>query len=299
MTFLLLLLLKSYIVALFLRWIMTQQELTFNFLGRGIAKITDPLLAQKGRLKSETDRFIPLIIALITLFLGVVLHFFKALAWGAAIIFAINEMALFLTLFFAVCILLGSMASPSLGALPLYFFRLGNIWVKPIRKIFPFKGNIIVVPTLLLIMVFFAGIHASMTFAYFALYPAPSEIFISLQTVAPFSAAVMVKGLTKLLYGLIIVIIARALISWVSPNPRNPIVQLIYYITEPILAPARKVIPPLGILDLSALVTIAGLSFLYYIGSNILMVFVNKSGLSLIYTLFWGIAKAAGLSIYM
>ena len=38
-------------------------------------------------------------------------------------------------------------------------------------------------------------------------------------------------------------IIIRALLSWVSPDPYNPIVQFLYKTTEPILAPFRKIIP--------------------------------------------------------
>jgi YggT family protein len=38
-------------------------------------------------------------------------------------------------------------------------------------------------------------------------------------------------------------IIARALISWVSPDPYNPVVQFLYKTTEPILYPIRKILP--------------------------------------------------------
>lgn len=36
------------------------------------------------------------------------------------------------------------------------------------------------------------------------------------------------------------IIIARAIISWVQPNPYNPIVQVLYRLTEPILSPIRR-----------------------------------------------------------
>ncbi len=36
------------------------------------------------------------------------------------------------------------------------------------------------------------------------------------------------------------IIIARAIISWVQPNPYNPIVQMLYKITEPVLFPIRR-----------------------------------------------------------
>jgi len=54
------------------------------------------------------------------------------------------------------------------------------------------------------------------------------------------------------------VIIAGALITWVSLDPRNPIVKILRQITEPVLAPARRLLPPwkTGGLDFSPLIVI-------------------------------------------
>ena len=54
------------------------------------------------------------------------------------------------------------------------------------------------------------------------------------------------------------VIIAAALITWVSPDPRNPVVMLPRRVTEPVLAPARRLLPPwrTGGLDFSPLIVI-------------------------------------------
>lgn len=38
-------------------------------------------------------------------------------------------------------------------------------------------------------------------------------------------------------------IIIRALISWVNPDPYNPLVQFLYRTTEPLLAPFRRIVP--------------------------------------------------------
>ena len=46
-----------------------------------------------------------------------------------------------------------------------------------------------------------------------------------------------------ILFALQWLIIIRALLSWVSPDPNNPIVQLIFKLTEPILYPIRKILP--------------------------------------------------------
>ncbi|MBF0286258.1 MAG: YggT family protein [SAR324 cluster bacterium] len=58
------------------------------------------------------------------------------------------------------------------------------------------------------------------------------------------------------------ILIARALISWVSPDPYNKIVQFLHQITEPVLAPVRRVIPPIAGMDLSVLVVLLGVQFL-------------------------------------
>lgn len=58
------------------------------------------------------------------------------------------------------------------------------------------------------------------------------------------------------------VIIARALISWVSPDPWNPIVQFLERATEPVLAPIRRWIGWRMGLDLSPMVAILSIIFL-------------------------------------
>jgi YggT family protein len=55
-------------------------------------------------------------------------------------------------------------------------------------------------------------------------------------------------------------ILARVLVSWVNPNPYHPIMQLLYQITEPILAPLRRYLPQTGMIDFSPLVAIILLS---------------------------------------
>lgn len=58
------------------------------------------------------------------------------------------------------------------------------------------------------------------------------------------------------------VILARVLMSWFNPNPHNPIVDAIYRLTEPVLSPIRRLLPPMGGFDLSPLVVFFILMFL-------------------------------------
>ena len=59
------------------------------------------------------------------------------------------------------------------------------------------------------------------------------------------------------------IIIARAIISWVNPDPSNPIVRFLYRVTEPVLRPIRYRLPTFAMgLDLSPMVLILVLYFL-------------------------------------
>jgi YggT family protein len=60
--------------------------------------------------------------------------------------------------------------------------------------------------------------------------------------------------LTSLMLNVLLVaIIAQVILSWVGPQGYNPIISLIYSLTEPVLRPARRVLPPISGLDLSPL----------------------------------------------
>ena len=57
------------------------------------------------------------------------------------------------------------------------------------------------------------------------------------------------------------VLLARALVSWI-PNldPYHPAVQILYRITEPVLEPIRKLVPPLGgMIDISMIIAFFGI----------------------------------------
>ena len=71
-------------------------------------------------------------------------------------------------------------------------------------------------------------------------------------------AYVINMGLTFLL----ILVFARAVISWVQASPHNPIVQFLYSATEPILKPIRRRLPPPPGIDLSPRVVLVIVVFM-------------------------------------
>lgn len=69
--------------------------------------------------------------------------------------------------------------------------------------------------------------------------------------------------LDMLLWLFMLLVIARAVISWVSPDPRNPIVRFLYAVTEPLLYQVRRRLPVYyGGIDFSPVVVIAAIYFL-------------------------------------
>jgi YggT family protein len=55
----------------------------------------------------------------------------------------------------------------------------------------------------------------------------------------------------------VLVLVARALLSWFpysANSPFNPVRRFVFVVTEPVLAPFRRIIPPVGMFDLSFLV---------------------------------------------
>lgn len=63
--------------------------------------------------------------------------------------------------------------------------------------------------------------------------------------------------LVQLLFGLYsFAIIARVFTSWMQVDPYHPVIQFLYRITEPVLAPLRSWIPPIGMADISPMVAL-------------------------------------------
>jgi YggT family protein len=57
-------------------------------------------------------------------------------------------------------------------------------------------------------------------------------------------------------------VFARVLLSWFPMNPDNPIVVILNEVTDPILRPLRRVVPPLGMLDLTPIVALVLLNII-------------------------------------
>jgi len=62
---------------------------------------------------------------------------------------------------------------------------------------------------------------------------------------------ILLDFISSLLFVLLLAIVLRSILSWFPINPNNPFVAIPHRITEPIFAPLRRVIPKLGMMDLT------------------------------------------------
>jgi YggT family protein len=121
--------------------------------------------------------------------------------------------------------------------------------VNPLRKVIPGFAGIDVASLVLGFLIAFAKVSVVMLMIYGTWEPI--SVLIG-------SGITLVKEAVKLVFWVLII---RAILSWVSQG-NNPMEAVFHQLTEPMLRPIRKIIPPIGGLDLSVLVLIIGIQFI-------------------------------------
>lgn len=122
--------------------------------------------------------------------------------------------------------------------------------VGPLRRVVPSLGRFDTATFVLAVIVALAKI-AALYLLVGASFANPIQLFL-------LAVVDVVKEAFSLVFW---VLILRAILSWISQG-QNPVEHVLYQLTEPFLAPIRKIIPPIGGLDLSVLVAIVALQFI-------------------------------------
>ena len=72
-----------------------------------------------------------------------------------------------------------------------------------------------------------------------------------------------VKNLISLAFDIFIfAIFIQAILSWVNPDPHNPVSSILYTLTNPVLRPVKRFLPDMGGIDISPIFALIGLMFL-------------------------------------
>lgn len=129
--------------------------------------------------------------------------------------------------------------------------RMTNPFLRPLRKLVPPLGRIDSASVVLAL-----ALQAATALLVLALagYSAPNPLLL---------LAWGVLGICGTIVNIyFFMIIAVIVLSWVAPHSQHPMVALLYQLTEPVMAPVRRLLPPLGGLDLSPILIFLAINVL-------------------------------------
>jgi len=121
-----------------------------------------------------------------------------------------------------------------------FLVRATNPLVLPVRRILPARGRFDAASFLLAVVIQLLGIIALLVMNGFSL-PGPSLLLA-------WSVIAVIGLLVKIYF---FALLGMIILSWIAPGSANPAAYLMYQITEPLMEPFRRLLPPLGGLDFS------------------------------------------------
>jgi YggT family protein len=131
-----------------------------------------------------------------------------------------------------------------------FLIKVTNPVLVPLRRVIPAVGRLDTASVVLMLGLEFFSVWIVSRIASSPLSPAGIVLFS------------VTKLLATLLITYFFLIIANVILSWVAGRARHPVVPLVYQLTEPVLRPFRRFIPPIAGLDLSPLFALIAIRFL-------------------------------------
>ncbi len=131
-----------------------------------------------------------------------------------------------------------------------FLMKVTNPVLLPMRRVIPSIGRLDTASVILMLVLEILGVWIISRIGSTAM---------NLQQIVAFSA---IKLIMTLLMTYFFLIIASVILSWVGQRMRHPIIPLVYQLTEPVLKPFRKFIPPIAGIDLSPLFALIAIRFL-------------------------------------
>jgi len=141
------------------------------------------------------------------------------------------------------------------SAVAQFTFTLTDWLVKPLRRIMPGIGGYD---------------WASLVGAFLIVVLASCLLFVVGYDVQMVLLHALLRFLNWIIYGFMALLIIEAIFSWINPNA--PLAPFVHALNEPLLRPVRKVVPPLGGLDLSVLVVLVLLQIAQLVISRVFVV---------------------------
>jgi YggT family protein len=131
-----------------------------------------------------------------------------------------------------------------------FLIKLTNPVLVPLRRVIPSIGKLDTASVVLMLLLEVVGVW---------IIGKMGSAVIPWQQIIAFSA---IKLMMTLLMTYFFLIIVAVILSWIGQSLRHPFVPLVFQLTEPVLRPIRKVIPPIAGIDLSPLFALIAIRFL-------------------------------------
>ena len=131
-----------------------------------------------------------------------------------------------------------------------FLVAVTNPPLKRLRRWIPAIGRLDTASVVLMVVLEIIGVWLATQLAPVTLNPAAIAL-LSMQ-----------KLLMTLLWTYFFLIIAAVILSWLGRGARHPVIPLVFALTDPVLAPIRRVIPPIAGIDLSPLFALIAIRFL-------------------------------------
>lgn len=175
-------------------------------------------------------------------------HFLQAGLYLINIIFGLYIIAILLRY------LLARVRADFYNPLSQMLVKITNPAIKPLRRFIP--GYFGVDWPSIVLLIFVQGLEVILV--QFLIYgQAPSPLGLSF--------LILAHLIQTTIYIYMVILIIQMVISWVNPGTYNPITVLMHQLSEPLLRPVRKLVPPAGGLDWSVLIVFILLNLARYI----------------------------------
>ncbi|HID48795.1 MAG TPA: YggT family protein [Chromatiales bacterium] len=132
-----------------------------------------------------------------------------------------------------------------------FIVQATNPPLRPLRRIIPGLAGIDMASVVLLLLVILIEL---LLLGVVLRLPSPNPVGLLLLAA--------VEGLRLLIHVYLFSILILVILSWVNPGGYNPVAHLLAQITAPVMRPARRLLPPMGGLDLSPMLVLIGLYLL-------------------------------------
>lgn len=134
-----------------------------------------------------------------------------------------------------------------------FVLRATNPLLAPLRRIIPGYGGLDIASLVLVVVLIITKVLMMLFIQIGGLPPG----------IGPQLLVYTLRELASLILNYVFwAVLIRVILSWVAPDPYNPIVRVVVQITEPIMAPCRRLLPAMGGLDLSPLIVLMGVQLL-------------------------------------